>query len=103
MASTVYEIEELELRDGNTITLRPLNIKGLRKFMEAAQKLEDADDELKGFDIMLEAATIALQADNAEYVKGADLEEVLDIPTIQRIMEVAGGVKLGDPNLPVTG
>jgi hypothetical protein len=27
------------------------------------------------------------------------LEEALDVPTIWKIMEICGGIKLGDPNL----
>jgi hypothetical protein len=41
-----------------------------------------------------------LEAQLPDLVKDRDkLEDALDVPTINRILEVCGGIKLDDPNL----
>jgi hypothetical protein len=109
MATKVFETEEIELQDGTEVTVRPLTIKRLRKFMEIIGKLGELELDENGvpkqdveasdtqFDIMVEAVGIALQQPNPELNVSTDyLEDVLDVPTINRILEVAGGMKM-DP------
>ena len=43
MATTVYDVEEIELQNGAKAKLKPLSIKELRKFMAAIQKTNVAD------------------------------------------------------------
>lgn len=104
MATTVYSEEDLKLQDGTEVTLRPLNIKQLRKFMAVIEKMSETKSELEGFDVMLDAAAVCLEKAAPDLVKDRDaLEEALDIPTINKILEVCGGVNLGgsdSPNLP---
>ena len=38
MATTVYDVEEIELQSGAKVKLKPLSIKQLRKFMEVIKK-----------------------------------------------------------------
>ena len=107
MATTMIREENVTLQDGREVTVRPLNIKNLRKFMSVVQKFQDVDetDDMAGLDLMVEAVQIALEkaapdiADNKDY-----LEENLDIHAIHQIMNVAGGVDMAaDPNLPTAG
>jgi DNA repair exonuclease SbcCD nuclease subunit len=91
MATTVYDVEEIELQSGAKVKLKPLSIKQLRKFMEVIKKVQDAEDE---------AATLGIETQLPDLVKDIDkLEEALDVPTINRILEVCGGIKMDDPNL----
>lgn len=100
MATQLYDILEIELQDGRKATLRPLPIKRLRKFMEVVAKLDNVKDESEAIDIFIEACAIALQKSLPELAENKEaLEEALDVPTIWKIMEVCGGIKLGDPNL----
>jgi hypothetical protein len=69
LATTVYNVEEIQLQNGQTAKLKPLSIKELRKFMVAIQKTSNVTTE----------------------------DETL--PTMNRILEVCGGIKLDDPNL----
>lgn len=101
MATSVYEIVEVELIDGTTIKMRPLKISLLRDFMKEFQKIGDeeiAADNIKSMDLLLDCAAIAMKQYNEEYADKAKLEDVVDLPTIYKIIEVAAGIKLNDPN-----
>lgn len=105
IATTVYDVQEVTLQDDDetTVRLRPLSISNLRKFHAEMGKLDDLDPEDE-FAIMNQLVKIALvcltkeiektKLENQEWV-----EEALDMPTVYKVIEVCGGVKLNDPNL----
>ena len=118
MATAVYKQEEITLQDGKDVTLRPLAIGRLRRFMTAWQEFSKAEDDNDGFTVFINCAGIsleenfkgdfdALKASKDEQEKGEFLseeykeylEEVLDLDTIYKILEVCGGIKLNDPKL----
>ena len=102
MATAVYETVEIELSDGTSITLKPLPIKQHRKFMEIINSMKDSDDQSEdaAMDVFIKAAMECLKASRPDL--GSDretFEEVIEIPTMMKILEVTGGLKLTDPNL----
>jgi hypothetical protein len=100
LATTVYSVEEIELQNGSKVTLKPLTIKELRKFMAAVQKTADTKTEDETLTVLIDACAVALERQLPDLVKDRDaLEDALDVPTINRILEVCGGIKLDDPNL----
>ena len=100
MATTVYDIEEIQLQNGATVKLKPLTIKELRKFMVVIQKTAEVTSEDETLTILIEACAVALEKQLPELVKDIDaFEDTLDVPTINRILEVCGGIKMDDPNL----
>ena len=102
MATTVYEVLEIELSDGTTLTLKPLPIKQLRKFMEIVNSMgtDDTKTELDAIDLFVEAGIVCLEGLGRKDLADKDkFEEVIDTPTMMKILEVAGGLKLTDPNL----
>lgn len=101
MANTVYTVEEVELQDGTEVALKPVNIKHLRDFMKTMEEFSKAGgDEDKSMDLLITAAGICLKKQLPELAANRDaLEEALDMPTIYKILDVCGGVKLNDPNL----
>ena len=100
MATTVYSVEEISLQNGVTVKLKPLTIKELRKFMVVIQKTADVTTEDETLTILIEACAVALEKQLPDLVKDVDaFEDVLDVPTINRILEVCGGIKMDDPNL----
>ena len=101
MATSVYEVVEVELLDGSTISMKPLKISLLRDFMKEFQKISDpkiADDNIKSMDLLLSCATIAMKQYSPELATKEQLEEIIDLPTVYKIIEVAAGIKLNDPN-----
>ena len=100
MATTVYDVEEIQLQNGATVKLKPLTIKELRKFMIVIQKTAEVTSEDETLTILIEACAVALEKQLPELVKDIDaFEDTLDVPTINRILEVCGGIKMDDPNL----
>lgn len=112
MATTVYEQTEIALQDGTRVTLKPLAIGRLRRFMKVWESFKDVTDENDiSLDIFVECSGIALEGELSDVVPNRFdnkkmteeyreyLEEVLDMDTIYKIMEVCGGMKLNDPNL----
>ena len=103
MATTVYQPVDVELFSGKVITLRPLKLSLLRKFMKEFDGLSKvADDNDKSLTAMIKCVAIAMQQYDEELAKDtAALEDELDLPTIYKIIEVASGIKMddSDPNL----
>jgi hypothetical protein len=98
LATTVYDTEEIVLQNGTKVTLKPLTIKQLRKFMLVVNKLSETGTEEESLTTLIEACAIALEKQLPE-VTLDELEDILDVPTINRILEVCGGIKMDDPNL----
>lgn len=103
MATTVYDIVEIELSSGDVISVKPLPIKQLRKFMEVLKVMDDAENstEEAAMDVFIKAAMICMGSlGRKDLSEDRDkFEEIVEIPTMMKILEVAGGLKLTDPNL----
>ena len=102
MATSVYEVVEIELQDGTKVSMKPLKIKVLREFMKEFQKISDekiAGDNIKSMDLLLDCAVIAMKQYNPDLATKEKLEDIVDLPTVYKIIEVAAGIKLNDPNL----
>lgn len=93
MATTTYETETVTLIDGTEIQLRPLKISLLRKFMKTFEKVAAvADDNDKSMNLLIDCVQIALEQYKPELAKDkAALEEILDLPTVYKIIEAASG------------
>lgn len=100
MATTVYDVETIKLQDGTEVELKPLSIKKLREFMAVIAKTSNVETEDETLTILLEACGIALAKQLPELVADKEkFEDVIDVPTMNRILEICGGIKLDDPNL----
>ena len=100
MATTVYSVEEITLQDVSNVKLKPLSIKELREFMLALQGAADSTSETETLNVLIDAVAVALKKQLPDLVADRDaLEDALDVPTINRILEVCGGIKMDDPNL----
>lgn len=101
MATTIYETVTIELIDGSEVILRPLKISTLRQFMVEFQKVGEegvAEDNIKSIDILFECARIAMTQYKPEIADTETLEELIDLPLVYKVIEVASGIKLNDPN-----
>ena len=101
MPTTVYDIVEIELSNGDTITLKPLTIKQMRKFMEIINSTdtEKASTEYDMMEIFINAAIVCLEVLKPDLANRDKFEEVIEVPTMMKILEIAGGLKFDDPNL----
>ena len=95
MATTVYEPKELTLMDGTTIQVRPLKISLLRNFMKKFEGVAAvADDNEKSMTLLVECVAIAMQQYKPELADVSKLEDILDLPTVYKIVEAASGSQL---------
>lgn len=97
MASTVYDVVSIELLDGTVIECRPLKIKLLREFMKTFAKMDGEgvrDDNDKAIKVLLDCAAVAFKQYAPNY-STTDLEDVLDMQTLNRVLEIASGMKFG--------
>lgn len=116
MATKVYNEEVLTLQDDTEVTVRPLPIGRLRRFMAAWEGIKEVKDDADGFVVFVNCAGIAIEHefkgkfDSLKAPASAEgeflseeykdyLEEVLDLDTIYKILDLAGGLKLNDPKL----
>lgn len=103
MATTVNEEKTIKLIDGTEIKVRPLKISLLREFMKKFEGIAKvADDNDKSISILVECVQIAMRQYKEEIASDLDaLEEILDLPTVYKIVEAASGINMGDT--PVAG
>jgi hypothetical protein len=102
LATVIYDVLEIELGDGSSLTLKPLPIKQLRKFMEIIKEMDLPENESEdaAMDVFIKAAMVCLEVSKPELSKDKDkFEELIEVPTMMKILEIAGGLKLTDPNL----
>ena len=102
MATTIYDTAELELENGDKITVKPLPIKQLKKFMKVIRKLdsEDIKNEEDAMDIFIEASMVCLEKTRPDLAEDKEaFEDNVNVPTMMKILEVCGGLKMNDPNL----
>ena len=107
MATSVYEVVEIELLDGTKLSLRPLKISILRDFMKTIEKISAVqEDNIKSMDVLLECVQVAMKQYKPELSEDVKkLEDIIDLPSIYKIIEVASGITFnGDsPNLLTAG
>jgi len=101
MATTVHEEKTISLIDGTSIKVRPLKISLLRPFMKKFEGIaEVADDNEKSMTLLMDCVQIAMQQYKPEIAGDLKaLEEILDLPTVYKIVEEASGIKLSDASL----
>lgn len=113
MTKRVYDVEHIFLQGWNnpdgsekSIKIHPLTIKKFRKLAEilnTQQKEEEDevpfDDRTEFLDILLKAVAFAMETYEPDLSDPDILSDYVDYPTLSHILEIAGGVKLGDPNL----
>lgn len=97
MATKIYESAIVETVYGEKIYITPLKIKYLRQFMDRFDlaKTSETGDELLMH--ILDCSVIAMQQ-YAPHIKTIDeVEDLFDIKTIYKILDIAAGIKM-DPD-----
>lgn len=94
MTTTVHEAKTVTLLDGTEVSVRPLKISLLRKFMKEFEGLEKvAENNDKSMDVLMKCVTIAM-GQYAPDVDKTTLEDNLDLPTVYEIVEAASGIDM---------
>ncbi len=95
MADKPLTSKTITLIDGTEILARPLKLSLLRPFMAKFSLLAEAsEDNEKSMDILIECAQIALKQFKPELAENKEaLEDLLDLPTVYEIIDVASGLQ----------
>lgn len=101
MTVTVHEPVSIVLLNDTEIKVRPLKISLLRDFMAEFEKMDAvATDNGKSMDVLMKCVQIAMKQYAPELAADEKaLEEILDLPTVYKIVEAASGSQLGDLDL----
>jgi hypothetical protein len=105
MPTTVYDTFEIKLSNGTVINVQPLKINKLKKFLKAIKPIQDgtANTDEAAMEVFIEAGMICMEQFAPELATDRDkFEDNLETPTLMKILEIAGGLKLNndDPNFP---
>ena len=99
----IYEVVEVPLQDGSTVELKPASIKLLKAGNKQLERLGGAKDTDETLDILLDVCTVLLKRQRPELAdpeNGKELaEDLFDLETVYKVIEVMLGVKLNDPAL----
>lgn len=103
MSQNVYEVQEVALQDGSTVELRPASIKLLKAGNKALEKLGKVKNTDQTLDVLLDTCIVLLKRQRPELADpetGRDLaEDLFDLDTVYKVIEIMLGVKLNDPKL----
>lgn len=79
-----------------TRTIYPVSLRQLRKLNKVMKEMEISEDDDKSVDLMVEAASIILEAIEPEIAADSELvEDLLDIKSFNQLISAAMGT---DPN-----
>ena len=94
------KVAKVQLMDGTEIEVRPLKLSLLKPFLKEFKGLETAaNDDEKSMDILLNCVSIAFQQYKPELSEDREgLEDILDLPTVYKIIDAASGIVLSDPS-----
>jgi hypothetical protein len=107
LTKRIYTVEEVELQDWEKpVRIFPLTIKKFRRLADILEQLSPSEEDRKkkGYkekaflDVILEATAFAMETYEPELAVIDKLADHIDMPTMEHILDVAAGVKLGDPN-----
>jgi hypothetical protein len=103
MAQTnIYEVIEVPLQDGTTIELRPASISLLKKGQKALDKLGGVKNADETLDVLLDICVVLLKKQRPDFADPENrelVEDLFDLETVYKVIEVFLGVKLNDPKL----
>lgn len=99
MATKVYEEHQVTLVDGTIILVSPLKIKYLHQVMETFNSVKKAKNDLEAIAVMTECTRLSMQQYCPSLSISIDaVEDVVDLPTIYKILDYGAGIKIDDKN-----
>lgn len=103
MATKIYNTKEISLFDGTKIEASPLKIKYLREFMDIFSTIKNSQSDDESITILTECVRICMKQYYPKISNSIEeVEDNLDMPTMNEILDIAAGVKInGDNEEPV--
>lgn len=98
----LYEVITVALQDGSTVELKPASIALLKRGQAQLDRLGDAKTTEETLDILLDVCVVLLKKQKPELADPENrelVEDLFDLDTVYKVVEVFLGVKLNDPKL----
>jgi hypothetical protein len=104
MATTVYESRIITLLDESELYITPLKIKYLRRFMDDFEEVKKATNDVDSIYHLLICVFHMMPQYRPEVKTLEEVEDLVSLPMIYEILEVAAGVKMAknSPEEPVS-
>ena len=83
--------------NGEPIYITPLKIKYLRLFMDEFQNVRESIDNSDAFEFVSRCALIAMMQYQPEIKTVSQIEDLFDLPTLYKVLEIAGGISMKAP------
>lgn len=96
MATKVYESGNVYLFDGREIKLKPLKIIYLRQFMDVFEFVRVATNDDEAIMYLTHCALVAMKQFAPDIQTLEDLEDMVDLPTVYKILDLAAGIRIND-------
>ena len=96
MPTQIYDSEIVTLIDGTEIYVTPLKIKYLKLFMKEFDRVKNAKNDYEAIDALCSCATIMMRQFYPKIKTQEELENNIDMPTIYKILKVAGGISVNE-------
>jgi hypothetical protein len=100
MATKAFDSKTITLVDNRKIHITPLKIKYLRDFMEIFEIMKTVQDDESAMIFLSECVRISMQQYMPEIATIDQIEDLLDLPTMYEILEIAAGIKLNKEKKP---
>jgi len=94
MATKIYSTKNIKLLDGSELYVTPLKIKYLRQFMEDFDLVKSAPTDYDAIYMILLCVLNMMKQFKPEVTTEDQLEDLVDLPTMYEIMDVAAGIKM---------
>lgn len=94
MAKSVYETEYISLIDGTKVLLGPLKIKFMREFMDLFALIKFTQNDEQSISVLAECATVCMRQHYPLVQTRNQLEDIVDLPTVYKILEICAGIKI---------
>lgn len=98
MATTIYQSDNVTLLDGTELYLTPLKIKYLREFMESFEFVRTSGDDDQAIFFLVDCARVAMKQYCPRIKTVEQLEDLADIKTIYKIIDIAANIKINKPD-----
>jgi hypothetical protein len=99
LPTNIYEVITVPLQDGSTVELKPASIKLLKAGQKELDKLTDVATNEETLEVLLDVCIVLLKRQRPELADRELAEDLFDLDTVYKVIEVMLGVKLNDPKL----
>lgn len=98
MATKIYDVGTIHLIDGTELEIQPLKIKYLREFMEVFHLMDYVSGDEQAIRVLAECAKVCMKQYYPSIKTIEDLEDSVNLPTIYKILDIAAGIKINNPD-----